>query len=178
LHLLGRHLLDPDVAPITWSSPILLKFWDMMDWVKTSCAGYLFSCVTSRPCHSPKKIEKILIQIQVFAEMWVSWAGLRDKRDRQNWFSVLSSALGSEWHAMSWYCTHAMRQITACDAIFNRHLELAGELCWNTVRGSAMTQLTSTPCSICRSRLSLAGLNLLLIFSMWGESSRSHWDHP
>jgi hypothetical protein len=58
----------------------------------------------------------------------------RDKRDWQNWFSVLSSALGWEWHAMSRYCTHAMRQIKACDAIFNRDPERAGELCWRTVK--------------------------------------------
>ncbi len=80
LHLLGRHLLDPDVAPITWSSPILLKFWDMMDWVKTSCAGYLFSCATCfHASHhglatAQKKLKRFLYKFRFLLKC--GWAGL------------------------------------------------------------------------------------------------------
>jgi hypothetical protein len=58
------------------SSPILLKFWDMMGWVKTSWAGYFFFCPSHHRLATAQQNLRGFIQIEVFAELWVSWAGL------------------------------------------------------------------------------------------------------
>jgi hypothetical protein len=48
----------------------------MMGWIMTCWAGYFFFVrhITGLP--QLKKFGKIFVQIQVFAELWVSWAGL------------------------------------------------------------------------------------------------------